>query len=76
MEKRNLNELIIKAKKNNQSRVLQKTVPIPIKEIEEVQFSFYLEKKLLKKLKLQALEDETSLKEIINKALENYLKTN
>jgi hypothetical protein len=76
MEKQNLNELIIKAKKNNQSRVLQKTVPIPIKEIEEVQFSFYLEKKLLKKLKLQALEDETSLKEIINKALENYLKTN
>lgn len=75
MEKQNFNDLINKAKANNQAKVIQKVVPIPPKENEEVQFSFYLDKNLLKKIKQQALNEDESIKSIINKALENYIKT-
>lgn len=75
MEKQNFNDLINKAKANNQAKVIQKVVPIPAKENEEVQFSFYLNKNLLKKIKQQALNEDESIKNIINKALENYIKT-
>ena len=50
MEKQNMNELINKAKSSNQSKTIQKIVPITTKETEEIQFSFYIEKSLLKKL--------------------------
>ncbi|MEQ3498294.1 hypothetical protein ABMY20_00890 [Tenacibaculum sp. SSH1-16] len=75
MEKQNFNDLINKAKANNQAKMIQKVVPIPAKENEEVQFSFYLDKNLLKKIKQQALNEDESIKNIINKALENYIKT-
>ena len=75
MEKQNFNDLINKAKANNQAKTIQKVVPIPAKENEEVQFSFYLDKNLLKKIKQQALNEDKSIKNIINKALENYIKT-
>ncbi|CAM1350985.1 hypothetical protein [Tenacibaculum ascidiaceicola] len=75
MEKQNFNDLINKAKANNQTKTIQKIVPIPAKENEEVQFSFYLDKNLLKKIKQQALNEDKSIKNIINKALENYIKT-
>ena len=75
MEKQNFNDLINKAKANNQAKVIQKVVPIPPKENEEVQFSFYLDKNLLKKIKQHALNEDKSIKNIINKALENYIKT-
>jgi len=73
MEKQNFNDLINKAKSSNQTKTVQKIVPIEIKE-EEAQFSFYLNKKLLKKLKQQALNEDQSIKNVINKALENYLE--
>lgn len=74
MEKQNLNELINKAKSSNQQKTIQKIVPIAAKGIQEIQFSFYLEKELLKKLKLKALQDDTSMKQIVNTAIKNYLK--
>ena len=49
MEKQNINDLINKAKSSNQQKAIQKIVPIVTKEIEEVQFSFYIDKELLKK---------------------------
>ena len=73
MEKQNINELINKAKLSNQNKTIQKIVPIVLKETEEVQFSFYIEKELLKKIKLKALEKETSIKQIINEAISNSL---
>ena len=47
MEKQNFNDLINKAKANNQAKTIQKVVPIPAKETEEVQFSFYQDKTTL-----------------------------
>lgn len=76
MEKHNFNDLLKKAKANNQTRTIQKVVPITVKETEEIQFSFYLDKNLLKKVKQQALNEDQTIKNIINKALENYLETN
>ncbi|WP_272023612.1 hypothetical protein [Olleya namhaensis] len=75
MEKQNINDLINKAKANNQPKTIQKVTPIEIKENNEVQFSFYLSKTLLKHLKQKALNEEKSIKNIINKALEIHLKT-
>jgi predicted HicB family RNase H-like nuclease len=74
MDKQNLNELINKAKSSNQQKTIQKIVPIITKEIEEIQFSFYLEKELLKKLKLKALQEETSMKQLVNTAIKYYLE--
>ena len=76
MEKQNMNELINKAKSSSQSRTIQKIVPITTKGIEEIQFSFYMEKELLKKLKLKAVQEETSLKQLVNNAINSYLTTN
>lgn len=75
MEKQNINELINKAKSSNQNKTIQKIVPVTTKEIEEIQFSFYIEKKLLKKLKLKAIQEDTSMKQIVNNAIKNSLKS-
>ena len=76
MEKQNLNDLINKAKASNQIKTIQKVIPVSVKETEEVQFSFYLDKNLLKRLKQEVLNQDESIKNIINKALENYLEKN
>lgn len=76
MAKQEINSLIDDVMASNQRKAIQKVVPVKEKSNSEVQFSFYLEKELLKKIKLQALQEEESIKSIINKALENYLKTN
>lgn len=73
MEKQNINDLINKAKSSNLQKAIQKIVPIITKEIEEVQFSFYIEKELLKKLKLKALQEDTSMKQIVNDAVKSFL---
>lgn len=75
MEKQSFNDLISKAKAKNQKKTIQKVTPITTKTTEEVQFSFYLEKTLLKQLKQRALDDNESIKNTINKALNMYLKT-
>lgn len=73
MEKQNMNELINKAKSSNQNKTIQKIVPITTKGIEEIQFSFYMEKEVLKKLKLKAVQEETSLKQLVNNAIKDSL---
>ena len=73
MEKQNMNELINKAKSSNQNKTIQKIVPIVTKEIEEIQFSFYIEKSLLKKLKLTAIQKDTSMKQLVNNAIKDSL---
>lgn len=75
MEEQNMNELINKAKSANKNKTIQKVVPITIKDIEEVQFSFYIEKELLKNLKLKALQQDTSMKQLVNNAIKKSLKS-
>jgi predicted HicB family RNase H-like nuclease len=76
MEEQNMNELINKAKSSNKNKTIQKIVPVTAKEINEVQFSFYIEKELLKKLKLKALQEDTSMKQLVNNAIKKSLKSN
>ncbi len=74
MEKQNINELISKAKASGQSKTVQKVIPVKNSQNEEVQFSFYLSKQLLKQLKQKALDSNKSIKTIINNALKAYLE--
>ena len=76
MKDNNINDLIEKAKANSNAETIQKVVPIKKKVVDEVQFSFYLNKKVLKKIKLLALNENESIKSIIGKALENYIEKN
>lgn len=73
MKSDNINDLINKVKSNNEQSKIQKIVPVSIKEIEEIQFSFYIEKELYKKLKLKSINDEMSMKEIMNEALRKFI---
>lgn len=75
MEKQNISDLINKVKSNGQNKTTQKVVPIPKKK-DNVQFSFYIEKSLLKKLKQKALNNDVSIKRIIVNAIENSFKSN
>jgi hypothetical protein len=74
MKSENINDLINKVKSNNQQNVIQKIVPTSNKKIEEIQFSFYIEKQLYKKLKLKALNQDISMKEIVNEALKKFIE--
>ena len=74
MEKPSINELIKKAKATNNSKAIQKVVSISSKTTDEIQFSFYIEKELLKKLKLKAINSNTSIKQLINEAISISLK--
>ena len=60
-------------KHNNEQNKIQKIVPVSIKEIEEIQFSFYIEKELYKKLKLKSINEEMSMKEIMNESLRKFI---
>lgn len=73
MKSENINDLINQVKSNNEQNIIQKIVPISNKEIEEIQFSFYIEKELYKKLKLKAITQEMSMKEIVNEALRKFI---
>ena len=74
MKSDNINDLINKVKSNNEQNKIQKIVPVSIKEIEEIQFSFYIEKELYKKLKLKSINEEISMKEIMNEALRKFIR--
>ena len=73
MKSDNINDLISKVKSNNEQNKIQKIVPVSIKEIEEIQFSFYIEKELYKKLKLKSINEEMSMKEIMNEAIRKFI---
>ena len=74
MEKQNFSELINKAKATNTIKTIQKVIPVKKEQSEEVQFSFYIEKKLLKQLKLKAIEKDKSLKFLINESIRSSLE--
>lgn len=76
METQNINDLLHKLKADKPEITIQKVTPIKINKREEVQFSFYLSKPLLKKIKQKALDENESIKNVINEALQLYLKTN
>ncbi len=73
MESESMNDLINKVKSSNNQNQIQKVVPVLSKEIEEVQFSFYIEKELYKKLKLKAFEKDITMKEFLHNAIRNSL---
>ncbi|MDW5288864.1 hypothetical protein [Formosa sp. PL04] len=75
MEKENINDLISKVKSSIQPKTIQKIIPLKknTKE-EEIQFSFYLPKSLLKKIKQKALDENQSIKITINKIIETSFK--
>ncbi len=73
MESESMNDLINKVKSSNNQNQIQKVVPVLSKEIEEVQFSFYIEKELYKKLKLKAYEKDITMKEFLHNAIRNSL---
>jgi len=68
-------DLVNKIKSNGQKKPLQKVVPSKSKIADEVQFSFYLDKSKLKRLKLYALDHNMSNKEAINLGIDMVLKT-
>ena len=73
MKSENINDLINQVQSNNEKNIIQKIVPVFNKDIEEIQFSFYIEKELYKKLKLKAINEEMSMKEIMNEALRKFI---
>ena len=74
MSKTEFNNLIAEARASKPDKSIQKVVPeLPIDKNEK-QFSFYIDKTVLKKLKAKALEEDRSVKAIINESIINYLK--
>ena len=73
MEGSNFKDLLSKAKSSNSNKTIQKVMPVKKEESKEVQFSFYIEKDLLKKLKLKALNNDTSIKQLITQSIEKYI---
>lgn len=54
---------------------LQKVVPVKINKREnETTYSMWLDKELLKKLKIKAVEENDNVKNIIERAIREYLK--
>ena len=67
MEKKKFSSLIDQLKSAQPKEVQQKVIPNKISKLEnETQFSFYIDKKLLKRLKIKALELDKSVKDYIN----------
>lgn len=69
-----LKKLIEKAKSTSTIKTTQKVVPIKKKVEDEVQCSFYLNKRLMKKIKLFGLNENMTFKSIMHDALEKYLE--
>lgn len=74
MEEKNISELIEQAKQST-STPLQSVRPIKnsCSTTNELQIAFYLPKSLYKKVKTVALEQEVSIKSILNQSIENYI---
>jgi len=77
MEKEELSEWMNRIKERKPPAVKQKVVPVLIENFkDEVQLSCYVDKGLMKSLKLQALKEDETIKNIINKSITLYLKSN
>ena len=71
MSKIELNSLIAQARASKPDKSIQKEMPI---DKNEKQFSFYIDKTVLRKLKEKALEEDRSVKSIINESILSYLR--
>ncbi|WP_194852335.1 hypothetical protein [Nonlabens antarcticus] len=77
MEKDEVSNWINKIKAKKPPAVTQKVVPvIQEKPKDEVQLSCYVDKGLMKSLKMQALKEDETIKNIINKSITLYIKSN
>ena len=68
MKKQNFSALIGKAKETQIKSPIQKIVPIKEKKTETI-FSLYIPTEKLKSLKIMSAENNVSLKELINSAI-------
>lgn len=73
MSKTEFNNLIAQARASKPDKSIQKVVPETSIDKNEKQFSFYIDKVLLRKLKSKALEEDRSVKSIINESILSYL---
>lgn len=54
---------------------MQKVVPVKVRKRDnETTYSMWLDKELLKKLKIKAVDEEDNVKNIIERAIRQYLK--
>ncbi|MDO6818929.1 hypothetical protein [Zobellia sp. 1_MG-2023] len=74
MAKSEFDSLIAQARASQTKKTIQKIVPEKVKSSNEKQFSFYIDKTILRQLKSRAIEEDRSLKAIINESILNYLK--
>lgn len=76
-KKQDFSSLIKKATNTTSNTPKQKVVPVADKfNTDEVQFSFYIKKEMLKRLKIKATIEETSIKSLINHYIEKGLQEN
>ena len=68
--KQDFSLLIGKAKETQIKAPVQKIVPVKEKKKEEILFSLYIPKEVMKKLKIMSAEQNVSLKNIINTAIQ------
>lgn len=74
MKKESFGNLLNQAKSANSNKTIQRVVPEKSSKLEnETQFSFYIDKGLLKKLKLEAIDQDKSIKELINESIKKNL---
>lgn len=73
MSKTEFNNLIAQARASKPDKSIQKVVPETPIDKNEKQFSFYIDKTVLRKLKEKALKEDRSVKSIINESIINYL---
>lgn len=73
MSKTEFNNLIAQARASKLDKSIQKVVPETSIDKNEKQFSFYIDKTVLRKLKIKALEENRSVKSIINESIIKYL---
>ncbi|WP_282054510.1 ribbon-helix-helix protein, CopG family [Maribacter luteus] len=76
MAKEEFGNLIKKVKSNKPEQVIQGVIRAekPSINANSKKFIFHIEKELLKRLKMKAIEEEKSIKYLINEAIMEYLK--
>ncbi len=76
MKKENFSQAIDQVLKSDNKTIVQKVSREnkPKEVHDEKQVSFYIERKLLKQLKIKALEEGLNFKEIMTKTIEQYLE--
>lgn len=69
MAKQDFSDLIQKVKQNQVTTPKQKIVPVTEIQKTETLFSFYIPNEMLKKLKLLSVQENKSIKSLINQAI-------